>query len=92
MSVAFAQSLRATWTRRWLPLLCGGAYRLEAPIAYVAWAVAKQGDTTRALEIAQALQRDDNRVLALGDIAVTQAESGDMAGATATAEVADIAR
>jgi len=88
MSVAFAQVAAGDVDAALATAaLVGGAYRLEAPIAYVAWAVAKQGDTTRALEIAQGLQRDDNRVLALGDIAVTQAESGDMAGATATAEV-----
>lgn len=88
MSLAFAQvSAGDVNTALTTAAVVGGAYSLEAPVAYVAWAVAKQGDVVRALEIARGLQREENRVLALGDIAVTQAQSGDLAGATATAEM-----
>ena len=88
MSLAFAQvatgDIDAALTT---VALVGGTYSPEAPFAYVAWAVANQGDAARALEIAKGLQREESLVLALGDIAVTQAEFGDLAGATATAEM-----
>ena len=63
----------------------GGAYSPDGPIAYVAWAVARRGDTGRARAIARTIRVDASRVLALGDIAVAQAEAGDPAGAVATA-------
>lgn len=88
MSLAFAEVAAGDVdTALTTAALVGSGYSLEAPIAYVAWAVAKQGDAARALEIAKGLQREENRVLALGDIAVTQAQFGDLAGATATAEM-----